>query len=182
MNRTIAGMQGDGSPIIQRMGYGNDRIRVQNKYGNRHYWRGKLLKSDAEYSFALLMDALIKTGEVVEVEYEPKPFYFDGIRRGTVSYTPDFRVLWKAEDCNTYYEIKTGTAIAPKDITKWKRFQSRYPEEKLILVYPKEPNPRKRNGRANPIWQKIEDGRKYLHHVWYVGADYKKFGIPTKFS
>jgi hypothetical protein len=156
--------------------------RIHRIFGKRHEHKGYTLKSDAEYSFALLLDALLETGEVVEWEYEPKEFWFEGIRRGTVSYKPDFRVFWRAEDCDTYYEVKCGTAIAPKDITKWKRFAARYPEEKLVLVYPKELNPRKRNGKANPMYQRIEDCKKYLHHVWYVGSDYKKFGIPTKFS
>ena len=39
---------------------------------------------------------------------------------------------------------------------------------------------RKKNGKANLIWQRIQDGKKYLHHVWYVQDDYKKFGIGKK--
>lgn len=166
-------------PGIEYMGFETDR-RIHRNYGNRHSHKGYTLKSDAEYSFALLLDALEKTGAVIEWRYEPNEFWFEGIRRGTVSYKPDFGVIWK-NDGQIFYEVKRGTDIKPKDITKWKRMSARYPNDRLVLVYPKEPNCRKRNGKANPLWQRIEDGKKYLHHVWYVGQDYKKFGIPTKF-
>jgi hypothetical protein len=170
-------------PGIEYMGFEANR-KIHRIFGKRHEYKGYTLKSDAEYSFALLLDVLVETGEVVEWEYEPKDFWYEGIRRGTASYRPDFRVFWKAEDCNTWYEVKQrgGRSITPKDVTKWKRFAARYPEEKLVLVYPSEPNPRKRNGKANPMYLRIQGGKKYLHHVWYVGPDYKKFGIPTSFK
>jgi hypothetical protein len=144
-------------------------------YGNRHQYGDYLLKSDAEYRFARLLDTLLKAGEIVMWSYEPSTFWFEGIRRGTVSYKPDFLATWKNGE-EVIYEVKDGI-ITSKDVTKWKRMADRFPQTKLVLVYPKEPNARKRDGKANPKWLRIESGKKYLDHVWYVKEDYKKFGI-----
>lgn len=160
---------------IVMMGFESEK-RVKSSFGNRHRYKGNDLKSDAELRFALLLDRLIELKQVASWKYEPEDFWFDDIRRGTVSYKPDFFVFWLNGD-SVYYEIKDGK-ITSKDITKWKRVTKRNENMKLVLVWPAEPNPRKRNGKANRKWQLIEDGKKYVDHVWYVNADYRKLGIP----
>lgn len=111
---------------IEMMGF-NEAFRSR-PYGNRHLYKGNDLKSDAEYCFAQLLDVMKDAGEVVSWRYEKRDFWFEGIRRGTVSYKPDFEVTWKNGDV-IYYEVKQqggSRAISQKDITKWKRFASRY--------------------------------------------------------
>ena len=61
-----------------------------------------------------------------------------------------------------------------KDITKYKRMASRYPEIKLVLVVAKIPS-RGKYKNYN------DSAKKYVDHVWEVGADYKRLGIPIKF-
>lgn len=62
--------------------------------------------------------------------YEPKDFYFEGIKRGCVSYTPDFYL----PDEDRWIEVKGW--FDRKSITKLKRFRIYYPQEfsKLTLV------------------------------------------------
>jgi len=55
--------------------------------------------------------------------YEPRIFYFDKIRRGTRSYTPD--LLLPDED--SWVEIKIW--FRQRDMTALKRFKYYYPEE-----------------------------------------------------
>ena len=156
---------------IERMGFEKNK-RITFNYGNRHTYNGCLLKSDAEYSFALLLDAIKECGRIVSWQYEPKTFWFDNIKRGTVSYKPDFLATWDNGN-ETWYEVKRGR-VTQKDITKWRRMSLNYPDVLLVLTLPSEP----KTGKLRTM---IDKGEKYLHHVWYVGEDYKKFGIPTKF-
>jgi len=66
----------------------------------------------------------------IKWEFEPRTFYFEGVRRGNVSYTPDFYL--PNED--RWIEIK-GWLDGPSK-TKLKRFKKYYPEEfaKLTVV------------------------------------------------
>ena len=66
----------------------------------------------------------------VKWEYEPRDFYFEGIRRGCVSYTPDF---WLPNE-DRWIEVKGW--FDQKSVTKLDRFKRFFPDEfkKLTLV------------------------------------------------
>lgn len=72
------------------------------------------------------------------VEYEPTTFSFTsfGILKGTVSYTPDFKITY-TDGSYRWLEVK-GNYLKTQDITKLKRFKKYFPEEfsKLICVPP----------------------------------------------
>lgn len=72
----------------------------------------------------------------VKWEYEPKTFIFETIKRGCVSYTPDFYLV----DEDKWIEVKGW--MDDKSKTKLKRFKKYYPEEykKLQLITSKEYN------------------------------------------
>lgn len=76
----------------------------------------------------------------VKWEFEPKTFIFKDIKRGSVSYTPDFYL--PEED--KWVEVKGW--MDGKSKTKLKRFKQQYPEEykKLELITEKEYNEIKR--------------------------------------
>jgi hypothetical protein len=82
-------------------------------------------RSKTEANFARYLNLI---GE--EWDYEPRDFYFEGIRRGTVSYTPDFFNKTKGR----WIEVKGW--FDSKSITKLKRFKKYYPDEyaKLSLI------------------------------------------------
>lgn len=151
---------------------------MNQSFGNRHRHKGYLLKSNAEYSFALMLDRLQQAGEVVEWLYEPTKFWFEGIRAGTTSYRPDFYVIWAGDAEHIYYEIKRGN-IQQKDITKYKRLAKRYPDVVLVLVVPKIPQGRSKSAIRMRIL--LDKANEYVDHIWEVGDDYRKLGIPTRF-
>ena len=72
----------------------------------------------------------------IKWEYEPKTFVFANIKRGSVSYTPDFYLI--NED--KWIEVKGW--FDGKSKTKLKRFKQQYHKEykKLILITEKEYN------------------------------------------
>jgi len=61
-------------------------------------------------------------------EYETKTFWFEGIKRGTRSYTPDFWLPSKGQ----YHEVKGW--MDPKSKTKLDRMKRYFPEVKVIVI------------------------------------------------
>jgi len=72
--------------------------------------------------------------DIAKVEYEPQDFTFMefGIIKGTVSYTPDFKVTF-TDGSYIWVEVKGGL-MPPKDKTKIRRFKKFYPDEAAKLV------------------------------------------------
>ena len=70
-------------------------------------------------------------GEIRDWEYEPKTFWFTEIKRGTRSYTPDFRVIEKGGEA-VFHEVKGW--MDQKSRTRLDRMARYYPEEKIILI------------------------------------------------
>jgi hypothetical protein len=154
-----------------KMGYEQhltDHIPYGRARGQHEVVNGKsvYLKSQVEVRFLTIGQRLQQTGAVLEVEYEPKTFWFDDIRRGTCSYTPDFRFLWADNEEEVYYETKSTNGLRQKDVTKYRRMAKRYPEVKLVLVLPREP----RGSSKSAIRQRIllDNASKYVHHVTYL--------------
>lgn len=85
----------------------------------------------------------------IKWEYEPKAFVFDTIRRGSVSYTPDFYL----PDEDRWVEVKGW--MDQKSITKLKRFQKYYPDEfaKLEIIGAEEYKAYQKYARLIPGWE-----------------------------
>lgn len=81
--------------------------------------------------------------------FEPKTFIFSDIKRGCVSYTPDFYL----PDENRWVEVKGW--MDEKSATKLKRFEKFYPIEysRLELITRKEYREFEKFGRIIPGWE-----------------------------
>jgi hypothetical protein len=109
---------------------GTHKEKIENafsrtKSGKRVDLGGQFFRSKTEANFARFLNAINMLWE-----YESKTFYFDGIKRGCLSYTPDFYCVTE----NRWFEVK-GWMDVPS-ITRLKRFKKYHPEEanKLIIV------------------------------------------------
>ncbi len=95
--------------------------------GDRKYY----LKSSWELSYAKYLDEELSNGKIVEWEYEPDTFWFERIKRGIRSYTPDFKVKYldgKVE----YHEVKGY--LDSKSKTKLNRMRIYHPEIEMKLI------------------------------------------------
>jgi hypothetical protein len=115
-----------------------EKVKVQGWAGEGtwHGWAeidGKkmYLKSKWEYKYCLYLDFMKKQGHIIDWEYEPITFWFEGIKRGTTSYKPDFRVQFPS-GAFEFIEVK-GYQTA-KDGTKWKRMAKYHPTVKLRVI------------------------------------------------
>ncbi len=94
--------------------------------GKRCFFRSRW-----EYRYALYLELMKQNKYVIEWEHEPKVFYFEGIKRGTTNYKPDFKVTFPSGK-EEWFEVK-GYMDA-KSKTKIKRMAKYYPELVLRVI------------------------------------------------
>jgi len=118
----------------------------------RKYYRSKW-----EANYARYLEWLRIKGEIQSWLHEPETFWFDGIRRGCMSYLPDFRVV-ESNGSVVYHEVKGWMDDRSK--TKIKRMAKYHPLVKLIVVDSKAYNAIKKT--MQPIikgWEVDSKGR-----------------------
>ena len=120
------------------------------------------------------LDLLQRGGAIRGWEYEPTTFWFNGIKRGVVSYKPDFLIT--PVEGKAYWQELKGY-LDPRSATKIKRFCKNYPDETLDLIMqrmPRKGGALTRLGdirdRLNATGGRIIDGTRIL----------KNLGIGTK--
>lgn len=94
--------------------------------GKRKYFRSKW-----EANYARYLELLKSKGQLREWEHEPETFWFKGVKRGCVSYLPDFR-LTEMSGKVAYHEVK-GFMDA-KSHTKIKRMAKYYPKVTVRVI------------------------------------------------
>ena len=95
--------------------------------GDRRYF----LKSSWELSYAQYLDKELADGKIVQWEYEPDTFWFERIKRGVRSYTPDFKVK-HLDGKVEYHEVKGY--LDSKSKTKLNRMRIYHPEITMKLI------------------------------------------------
>ena len=103
----------------ESFGGGNRR----GKGGRRSDLDDRYFRSSYEANYARFMNF-----SKIAWEYEAKTFWFDEIKRGTRSYTPDFFL----PATNEYHEVKGW--MDAKSITQLKRMALYYPAIKIVVV------------------------------------------------
>lgn len=100
--------------------------------GRRSDLNGLYLRSSWEANYARYLNFLIKHKNIYKWEYEPDTFYFENIKRGTRSYTPDFKI-WKTEKSEPYY-VEVKGWMDQKSKTKLSRMKKYYPNIRIVLI------------------------------------------------
>lgn len=91
----------------------------------------KYYRSAWEANMARWLQYQKEKGWILDWEHEPKTFWFPGIKRGCVSYKPDFCV-YKLDGSCEWVEVKGY--FDSKSLTKIKRFRKYFPDETLKVV------------------------------------------------
>lgn len=95
--------------------------------------KGKVyFRSSWEANYARYLDLLKKQGLIYKWEFEPDTFWFEKIKRGVRSYTPDFKI-WDHIDKQPHY-VEVKGYMDPKSKTKIKRMAKYYPNIELLIV------------------------------------------------
>lgn len=88
-------------------------------------------RSRWERNYARYLNFLINKKQIKKWEYEVDVFWFENIKRGVVSYKPDFKIH-NNDGFIEYHEIKGW--MDKKSITKIKRMAKYYPDIKLYII------------------------------------------------
>ncbi len=97
--------------------------------------RRKFFRSRWEANYARYLNWLEEKGQILKWEHEPITFWFEGVKRGCVSYLPDFRVTETSGEI-VYYEVKGWMDDRSK--TKLKRMAKYHPTVKLVVIREKD--------------------------------------------
>jgi len=91
----------------------------------------KYYRSRWEANYARYLEWLKVNNKIVDWKHEDTTFWFEGIKRGVMSYLPDFHVF-KADGIEEYHEVKGWMDDRSK--TKLKRMAKYHPNIILILI------------------------------------------------
>jgi len=105
----------------------------------RSVWKGWLeidgkrmyLKSNWERKYCLYLSFMKKHGHILDYNYEPETFWFKGIKRGVVSYKPDFSAVFPSGAVE-FFEVKGYESS--QDRTKYNRMRIYHPQVKLRVI------------------------------------------------
>ncbi|MCL2076332.1 MAG: DUF1064 domain-containing protein [Betaproteobacteria bacterium] len=112
--------------------YATERKNVTWKGGKRNIGGNDIyFRSKWEANYARYLEFLRLNGEIRAWAHEPDVFWFEGVRRGCVSYLPDFRVD-ENDGITVYHEIKGW--MDAKSQTKLKRMAQYYPDVPVIVI------------------------------------------------
>jgi hypothetical protein len=95
----------------------------------------KFYRSRWEANYARYLEFLKQQGKIKDWKHEPKTFWFEGIKRGCVSYLPDFLVI-ENDGSEAYHEVKGWMDDRSK--TKIRRMAKYFPSVNLIVIDSKE--------------------------------------------
>lgn len=93
--------------------------------------KNKYYRSRWEANYARYLEWLKVNKQIADWAHEPKTFWFEGIKRGTLSYLPDFWVF-NLDGTEEFHEVKGWMDDRSK--TKLKRMAKYYPNVKLLLI------------------------------------------------
>lgn len=112
-------------------GHASDRYNTAGR-GRRADLGDIYFRSVREANVARYLEWLRLRGEITAWGYEVDTFYFDGIRRGCVSYRPDFKV-WPSDGMPPYF-IEVKAWMDQKSATKLRRMAKYHPDVRVDLM------------------------------------------------
>ena len=108
-----------------------ENTHTRSKGGRRADLNDKYFRSRWEANYARWLNFRISNKDsIASWEYEPQTFRFP-VKRGTMSYTPDFRVTY-LDGHQEWHEVKGW--LTQQGATALKRFAKYYPTEALVLI------------------------------------------------
>jgi len=109
--------------VVRRLVAKQEWVTIDDKkYFFRSHWEAKYAKHLA---------FLKKIKDIQDWEHEPHTFWFEGIKRGVVSYLPDFKVI---KNDGTHYWVEVKGYMDKKSATKLKRMKKYFPKEEIKLI------------------------------------------------
>jgi hypothetical protein len=123
-------LKSDGIMDRLRGGYRHEGYSRSNS-GKRADLNNMYVRSGWEANYARYLNWCISRGDVTAWKYECKTFFFEAIKRGTRSYTPDFLVKFP-DGHEEWHEVKGW--MDDKSRVRLNRMRIYFPEVKIVIV------------------------------------------------
>jgi hypothetical protein len=138
--------------LVERVKAAPNSIYSHAKRGYRDDLGKIFFRSRWEANYARYLNLLIAQGHILRWEFEVDTFWFEKIRRGVRSYTPDFKVY--GVDGSVWYEEVKGW-MDKKSATKLKRMKKYHPSVTVRVVDEKAYKEiAKKLSSVIPLWEK----------------------------
>lgn len=109
----------------------SENTHTRAKGGRRADLNNQYFRSRWEANYARWLNFLMhQSSDITSWTFEPQCFSFP-VKRGTMSYTPDFRVVF-SDGHHEWHEVKGW--LTQQGATALKRFAKYYPDEQLVLI------------------------------------------------
>lgn len=121
--------------MAQRMRLGEvlrgEQMYSRAKRGRRVDLDNRFFRSRWEANYARYLKFLQENGKIASWDYECQEFWFEKIKRGTRSYKPDFKVVYK-DGSYEWHEVKGW--MDAKSKTRLERMKRYFPNEKVVVI------------------------------------------------
>lgn len=107
------------------------KVYSRCKHGRRSDLADRFFRSSWEANYARFLNLLVGQGAISSWEYEADTFWFEKIRRGVRSYTPDFKIT---EPSGAIYYVEVKGWMDAKSKTKIRRMGKYHPKVDLRVV------------------------------------------------
>ena len=140
---------------VQNKPHGSWKAAWHEIGGEKNYYR-----SNWEANYAKYLEWLKSNNQIKDWFHEPKTFWFDGIKRGSVSYLPDFKVI-ENDGREVYHEVKGW--MDDRSRVKIARMGKYHPDVPLVVINGKAyMEIRRKVSVLVPGWQDLARDKKGL--------------------
>lgn len=138
LSTTKAGQKPENEEKLSRKEFIRQKLQEDPDMIKRGYERGYVVFGDRavfvrsrwEANLCAFYEFLKVSGKILDWEYEPTTFWFEGIKRGTNNYKPDFKITY-LDGSFEYIEVKGYWE--QKDTVKQNRMKKYFPD--IVMVY-----------------------------------------------
>jgi len=166
LEETVAGQLQANSQILSRKELFREKLSQDPnmiKKGYEHGWiifgdRVLFVRSRWEANLCAYYEFLKNNGSIKEWEYEKETFWFEGLKRGTTNYKPDFRIT---RNDDSQYRVEVKGYWEKKDTVKMNRMKKYHPDVQMKYIQENEYKAIAEKSGLYPGWdqpfQKRED-------------------------
>lgn len=176
LSETLAGKLPENQEKLNRKEMIREKLQEDPSMIKRGYERGYVVFGDRavfvrsrwEANLCAYYEFLKNNGSIIEWEYEPHTFWFEGIKRGTNNYKPDFKITEECPDpvhvpISYYVELKGHWE--KKDTVKMNRMKKYYPGIKMVYIQEPEYLEILANKKLYPGWDQPFKKRDEVQHL-----------------
>ena len=179
VSATVAGLKEENKQILSRKELVREKLAEDPHMIKRGYERGYVVFGDRavfvrsrwEANLCAYYEFLKVNGKIHDWEYEPTTFWFEGIKRGTNNYKPDFKIIdqrtdqYILDETDTFRYIELKGYWEQKDTVKQNRMKKYFPEIEMEYILKKQYDAIAFDSELYPGWGQPFKKKEEVQHL-----------------